>query len=60
MTLTKDEVVLRVEDLHTYFYQDGRVNRALTGVSFELRRGRVLGVVGESGCGKSVLSLIHI
>lgn len=54
MTLTKDEVVLRVEDLHTYFYQDGRVNRALTGVSFELRRGRVLGVVGESGCGKSV------
>lgn len=54
MTLRRDDVVLRVEDLHTYFYQDGRVNRALTGVSFELRRGRVLGVVGESGCGKSV------
>lgn len=53
-TLASNDVVLRVEDLHTYFYQDGRVNRALTGVSFELRRGRVLGVVGESGCGKSV------
>lgn len=54
MVHTSDDVVLRVEDIHTYFYQDGRVNRALTGVSFELRRGRVLGVVGESGCGKSV------
>lgn len=48
------EVILTVEDLATYFFQDGRVNRALDGVSFELREGRVLGVVGESGCGKSV------
>lgn len=48
------DTVLTVEDLSTYFYQDGRVNRALDGVSLQIRRGRVLGVVGESGCGKSV------
>lgn len=53
-TTMTDDVVLAVEDLRTYFYQDGRVNRAVDGVTFSLRRGRVLGVVGESGCGKSV------
>jgi peptide/nickel transport system ATP-binding protein len=45
---------LTVRNLKTYFFGDNRVNRALNGVSFEIRKGRTLCVVGESGCGKSV------
>lgn len=52
--LTSPQTALRVDNLKTYFYQDGRANRALDGVSFELQQGRILGLVGESGCGKSV------
>jgi peptide/nickel transport system ATP-binding protein len=48
--------LLAVEDLHTHFSTPrGRV-RAVDGVSFSLDRGRTLGIVGESGCGKSVLA----
>jgi peptide/nickel transport system ATP-binding protein len=48
--------LLAVEDLHTHFRTPrGRV-RAVDGVSFSLDRGRTLGIVGESGCGKSVLA----
>ncbi|MGE0576747.1 MAG: ABC transporter ATP-binding protein [Reyranella sp.] len=48
--------LLSVEDLHTHFRTPrGRV-RAVDGVSFALDRGRTLGIVGESGCGKSVLA----
>jgi peptide/nickel transport system ATP-binding protein len=50
-------VVLEARDLHTHFAIDGGVVRAVDGVSFELRRGEVLGIVGESGCGKSATSL---
>ncbi|MEQ9638429.1 MAG: ABC transporter ATP-binding protein [Alphaproteobacteria bacterium] len=50
------EPLLRVGDLHTHFETPrGRV-RAVDGVSFAIRRGQTLGIVGESGCGKSVLS----
>ncbi|MBE0475954.1 MAG: ABC transporter ATP-binding protein [Coriobacteriia bacterium] len=49
--------LLRVEDLRTYFDTDEGVVKAVDGVSFELARGRTLGVVGESGCGKTVLAL---
>ena len=46
--------LLQVKDLQTYFYlQEGTV-RAVDGVDFALRRGSTLGIVGESGCGKSV------
>ena len=46
--------VIEVENLKTYFYlPQGRV-RAVDGVTFEIHRGKTLGVVGESGCGKSV------
>jgi len=48
------EDVLRVRDLHTYIATDDGVVRAVDGVSFTLRRGEILGLVGESGCGKSV------
>ncbi len=47
-------VVLDVRDLVTYFYTYDGVVRALEGVSFKLRRGETLGLVGETGCGKSV------
>jgi peptide/nickel transport system ATP-binding protein len=52
------EPMLAVEDLRVSFPgQDGRVNRAVDGVSFTVERGTTLGIVGESGCGKSVTSL---
>jgi peptide/nickel transport system ATP-binding protein len=49
--------LLEVRDLHTYFAADEGEFRAVEGVSFSLDRGRTLGIVGESGCGKSVTSL---
>jgi peptide/nickel transport system ATP-binding protein len=51
------EYLLQVEDLKTTFYTDQAVVRAVDGVSFKLRPGEVMGLVGESGCGKSVVSL---
>ena len=52
-----DEVVLRVEDLRVGFDVPAGVLRAADGVSFEIRKGEVLGLVGESGCGKTVTAL---
>ncbi len=49
--------LLRVENLHTWFHTGGRVGRAVDGISFEVERGRTLGLIGESGCGKSVTAL---
>jgi peptide/nickel transport system ATP-binding protein len=48
------EQVLRVDTLQTYFFTRAGVARAVDGVSFSIGRGRVLGLVGESGAGKSV------
>ena len=49
--------LLEVRDLRTDFYTDDGVFRAVDGVSFSIEKGRSLGVVGESGCGKSVTAL---
>ena len=48
------EPILSVRDLHTHFFPDEGVVRAVDGTSFDLFPGRTLGIVGESGCGKSV------
>lgn len=46
--------ILRVNDLRTYFDTEGGVVRAVDGVSFSVKAGQTLGIVGESGCGKSM------
>jgi oligopeptide/dipeptide ABC transporter ATP-binding protein len=49
-----DDTLVIVKDLKTFFYTNNRCNKAVNGVSFSIRKGRTLCVVGESGCGKSV------
>src|SRR5437773_11376962 len=49
--------LLEVKDLKTLFQSDQGVVRAVDGVSFDVPAGSVLGIVGESGCGKSVTAL---
>jgi oligopeptide/dipeptide ABC transporter ATP-binding protein len=51
------DTVLEVRDLRTYFFLRRGVVKAVDGVSLSLRRGEVLGLVGESGCGKSMTAL---
>ena len=49
--------LLQVRDLRTHFHTRHGVARAVDGVDFSIAKGEVLGLVGESGCGKSVTSL---
>ena len=49
--------VVEFDDLHTYFFTDIGTVKAVDGVSFNIPTGKTVGVVGESGCGKSVTSL---
>jgi len=54
--------VLEVKDLKTYFHSDDGTAKAVDGVSFDIEGGKTLGIVGESGCGKTVscLSLLQL
>lgn len=49
-----DKNILSVEDLRTYFYKNGHTIKAVDGVTFRIKEGEIHGIVGESGCGKSV------
>jgi peptide/nickel transport system ATP-binding protein len=49
--------VVEFDDLHTYFFTDSGTVKSVDGVTFDVPRGKTVGVVGESGCGKSVTSL---
>ena len=53
----RSPALLTVEDLHVHFVQSDGVARAVEGVSFALRPGEILALVGESGCGKSATAL---
>jgi len=55
--LNNTKPLLEVKGLKTYFYTEDGIVRAVDGVNFEVYPGEVLGIVGESGCGKSVTSL---
>jgi len=55
--MNNNKPLLEVKRLKTYFYTEDGVVRAVDGVNFEVYPGEVLGLVGESGCGKSVTSL---
>src|SRR5262249_17025227 len=54
---TNTEPLLSVRDLKTYFYTEAGVARSVDGVSFDIGAGETVGLVGESGCGKSVTAL---
>lgn len=51
------ENLLEIRDLKTYFYTDSGIVKAVDGVSFDVKPGKTLGIVGESGCGKSITSM---
>ena len=54
--VTQVDKILEVHNLKTYFYTDDGVVKAVDGVDFDVRRGEIVALVGESGCGKSVTS----
>ena len=58
----KNQTLLKIKDLSTFFYTNRGVVKAVDGIDLEIGKGETLGLVGESGCGKSVtaLSIMHL
>jgi oligopeptide/dipeptide ABC transporter ATP-binding protein len=55
--MADSDIIVQMKDLKTYFYLMEGVVRAVDGVDLSIKRGKTMGVVGESGCGKSITSL---
>ena len=55
--ISENHPLLKIRNLHTYFFLDEGVLKAVDGIDLDLREGETLGIVGESGCGKSVTAL---
>ena len=55
--MKSNDNILEIEDLETYFYTDNGVVRSVNKISFDVPKNSIVGLVGESGCGKSVTSL---
>ncbi len=56
-TMKNEDNILELDHLQSYFYTDAGIVKSVDGVTFEIPKGKTIGVVGESGCGKSVTSL---
>ena len=56
-TMRSDANILEIDDLHTYFFTEQGTVKAVNGVSYDVPKNSVVGIVGESGCGKSVTSM---
>ena len=55
--MQNDDNILEIDDLHTYFFTEQGVVKAVNGVSYDVPQHATVGIVGESGCGKSVTSM---
>ena len=53
----KSEIILEVKDLKTYFHTYDGILKAVDGLSYNVRKGECIGIVGESACGKSVSAM---
>jgi len=56
-SVAENPIILEVNDLRTYFFNRTSTVKAVDGISFNLRQGETLGIVGESGCGKTITAL---
>ena len=57
VTERMDDILLQAKNLHTYFKSEDGLVKAVNGIDLVVRRGQTIGLVGESGCGKSVTAL---
>ena len=55
--MKSEENILEIDNLHSYFFTEQGVVKAVNGVSFDIPKNKTVGIVGESGCGKSVTSM---